>query len=107
MSFERGLLMLTYGLNRLDFAISSADAFVGGFMAYMGAVYGIVAIANTCLACTQVVGAPCLNEEEQKDILAKQVGVSLFAPVVALPYACKFALELGCLHALLNSRGRH
>lgn len=91
--------MLSYGLNRLDFAFTSMDAFVGGFMAYMGVAYGITAFVNACLACSQACGSSLIDEEEHKNFTAMQAGISLLAPLAFVPAACCFALQTGTTRA--------
>ena len=64
-------------------------------------------VVNTVFACGQVAGSAWTTKKEQEDILAKQIGFSVGAPIVALPYACKFALEVGICHTLLKNATRN
>ncbi|MCH9608791.1 MAG: hypothetical protein S4CHLAM45_07030 [Chlamydiales bacterium] len=84
--------MLSYGFNRLDFAVTRMDMFVGGTMAYMGVAYGVVSLANVCMTCFGHVLAD--NFEDRKTIVAAQVAGSVLAPIAILPAAAFFGLQV-------------
>lgn len=81
---------LEYGFTKYDHALGSFDRFKAGAMMYMGVVFSCVAIANVVLAlCHAARTVP-----PELDSNGAQIGLSLFAPILFIPAACCFGLQV-------------
>lgn len=78
------IFCLYHGFNMVDFATSSFMEFAGGALVYMGIVYSVVTIGNFLYTSYKT----CCSEEEYKsEHIIIQAGLSIFAPIVAIPFA--------------------
>ncbi len=80
--------LLSNGFGRLDVAVTSMEVFVGATLAAMGLVYALVAVGNTYLAATSACCAK--SSEGRKAFIAAQVGLSVAAPLAAVPAVLYF-----------------
>lgn len=84
------IFCLYHGFNMVDFATTSFMEFAGGALVYMGIVYSVVAIGNFFYTSYKTC---CSDGYKPEDILI-QAGLSIFAPLVAIPAALLFGAQV-------------